>query len=231
MSRIAVVIPAHNEHALLPACLESLAVAAVPDIEVEIIVVADDCTDGTAAVAAAAGAIVLTTTARNVGQARATGMRHALRHGTDGLWLATTDADSVVPPYWLRWHLEHAHAGTDLLAGTVVVEDWSARPDGLARHYELEYQSTSAHTHGANLGVAAHVYRSAGGFPASPQNEDQALLHRVRRIGGQVVTDARFPVTTSARRSGRAPNGFAAYLNALETTLPSDQTARLWRQC
>lgn len=77
MTRLAVVVPAHNEQDLLPACLYSLAVAAARlPVTVELIVVADACTDDTAALAAAAGTTVLTTTARNVGKARAAGMRH-----------------------------------------------------------------------------------------------------------------------------------------------------------
>lgn len=219
MIRLAVIVPAHNEQDLLPACLHSLAVAARLPVAVELIVVADACTDGTAGLAAAAGATVLTTTGRNVGRARAAGMDHALRNGVDGRWLATTDSDSRVPPDWLRWHLGHAQAGTDLLAGSVVVDDWSVRPDGLAAVYEQGYRSAALHVHGANLGVAAHAYRAAGGFPPVRHSEDVALIDAVRRNGGLVVADPRCPVTTSARRSGRAPHGFAAHLNTLESLM------------
>ena len=48
-----VVVPAHNEEDLLPACLAALQKAAgQARIPVHLLVVADDCTDGTAAVAA-----------------------------------------------------------------------------------------------------------------------------------------------------------------------------------
>lgn len=131
-TRLAVVIPAHNERARLPACLRSLRAATGPvSVPVELVVVADACADDTAAIASAAGATVVTVADRNVGRARAAGMEHALRHGPDGLWLATTDADSRVPRSWLAWHLAHGRAGADLLAGTVAVDDWSAWPPGL----------------------------------------------------------------------------------------------------
>jgi hypothetical protein len=221
--RLAVVIPAHDEQTLLPPALRSVfaAAAAVAPVPVEVVVVADACTDRTAALAAAAGATVVTIAARNVGLARAAGMRHALRRAPD--WLATTDADSRVRPDWLRWHLGHARAGADLLAGTVVVDDWSAWPPHLAAVYERGYRSAALHAHGANLGVAAHAYRLAGGFPPVRHGEDEALIARVRRTGGRVVADSRCPVVTSARRHARAPHGFAAHLATLADQATADR--------
>ncbi len=56
--RLAVLVPAHDEEAALPACLASLAAAAfVP--RPEVVVIADNCSDRTAAVARAAGVSVL----------------------------------------------------------------------------------------------------------------------------------------------------------------------------
>jgi glycosyltransferase involved in cell wall biosynthesis len=62
VNRVGVVVPAHDERDLLPACLAALAVAAarVAPVPVEVIVVADACTDDTEELAAAAGAHVLT---------------------------------------------------------------------------------------------------------------------------------------------------------------------------
>jgi glycosyltransferase involved in cell wall biosynthesis len=180
-----------------------------------VIVVADACTDETVTLASAAGATVVPVAARNVGRARAAGMRHALRSGPDGLWLATTDADSVVPPNWLRWHLAWAQRGADLLAGTVTVDDWSAWPPDLPFRYELGYRSVALHAHGANMGIAADAYRLAGGFPSVRHSEDVALLTRVRQKRGHIVADASCPVVTSARPQSRAPHGFAAHLAAL----------------
>jgi len=51
----AVLIPAHNEEARLPALLESLAAQDYPRARYEVWVIADNCTDGTAEVAARAG--------------------------------------------------------------------------------------------------------------------------------------------------------------------------------
>ena len=47
---VGVVVPAHNEEALLPACLAALRqVAGGVGMPVSVLVVADTCTDGTAA--------------------------------------------------------------------------------------------------------------------------------------------------------------------------------------
>ena len=79
-----VVVPAHNEEELLPACLAALREAAgVAGVPVRLLVVADACTDATAAVAAAGGAEVIRIRARNVGAARADVTVFRTQHG---LW-------------------------------------------------------------------------------------------------------------------------------------------------
>ena len=60
--RLAVIVPAHNEAATLPATLAALAALDYPRARYEVVVVADNCDDDTAAVAAARGARVLTRT-------------------------------------------------------------------------------------------------------------------------------------------------------------------------
>ncbi|MFD0523474.1 glycosyltransferase [Paractinoplanes durhamensis] len=161
---------------------------------------------------------MLTIEERNVGRARAAGIARAI--GAGALWLATTDADSRVPPHWLRWQLDHARGGADLVAGTVEVGDWSGWAGPLPSRYERRYRGLVAgarhgHIHGANLGFSAFAYAAAGGFPELRHDEDRGLVARVRATGGRVVTDAGCPVRTSARPDGRAPNGFAAHLLAL----------------
>jgi glycosyltransferase involved in cell wall biosynthesis len=69
-----VVVPAHDEEELLPKCLAALRDAAESvRIPVHLLVVADACTDETAAEAAACGAEVIMIRLRNVGAARAAG--------------------------------------------------------------------------------------------------------------------------------------------------------------
>lgn len=222
LTRFAVVVPAHDEEQLLPACLTALneAAAQVGPRPVEIIVVADSCTDDTAAVARAHGADVVTVHCRNVGQARAAGMSYALRTGTRGLWLATTDADSCPPPGWLRAHRLHAAAGAELVVGTVAVDRWDRWTDSVRQRYEARYRAGltatgHGHVHGANLGIAAATYCKAGGFAPLRHDEDRELVGRIVALGARVVYDTRGPVVTSARGTGRAPAGFAGFLTAI----------------
>jgi cellulose synthase/poly-beta-1,6-N-acetylglucosamine synthase-like glycosyltransferase len=57
--RVAVVVPAHDEEAVIRSCVESLMMAARGGFEVVVWVIADHCTDGTAEIAEAAGAHVI----------------------------------------------------------------------------------------------------------------------------------------------------------------------------
>ena len=101
-----VVIPAHNEQDLLPSCLAAVRRAARRvAVPVHLVVVADACTDLTARLARDHGATVIAVDARNVGAARRAGASHLLRRtrrlDPAAVWLATTDADTIVPRYWL----------------------------------------------------------------------------------------------------------------------------------
>jgi glycosyltransferase involved in cell wall biosynthesis len=218
-----VVVPAHDEEELLPACLAGLRSAAgAAGVPVRLLVVADACTDATAAVAAAAGAEVLRIRARNVGAARAAGMARLLRRmgGTDpaATWLATTDADTVVPPGWLRRQLGYAAQGWDVVLGTVSVADWAGHPPHTPAVFEARYRfgdGPHPHVHGANLGIRASAYLAAGGFRPLRTAEDHALLAAATEAGCQVLRTGDITVETSARRHARAPRGFSHALRAL----------------
>src|SRR6202020_2364840 len=131
---VGVVIPAHDEEDLLPSCLAAvrLAVAPLAGIAVHVVVVADACTDQTARLARAGGAAMLDISARSVGAARAAGVQEVLRRTAPldpgSVWLATTDADTLVPPCWLTRQLRYAGGGCDAVVGTVTVTDWRAYP-------------------------------------------------------------------------------------------------------
>ncbi|MEZ0166121.1 glycosyltransferase family 2 protein [Kineococcus sp. LSe6-4] len=211
LERIVVVVPARDEAATVTACVASVRAAArCAQAPVDVLVVADRCTDATAALARAAGARVLTTSVGAVGAARAAGVDAALAgvppERWPRWWIAGTDADSVVPHGWLRHQERAAAAGTDLLLGTVDL------PGPATRHaaWRARYAAGRGHVHGANLGIRASVYRAAGGFPAVPAHEDRELAERVRALPGARVTHSdRFPVLTSDRTLGRAPEGVA----------------------
>jgi glycosyltransferase involved in cell wall biosynthesis len=221
---VGVVVPAHNEEELLPSCLAGLHRAAqcLDGLPAHLIVVADACRDRTADLARRGGAAVVTVSARSVGAARAAGVREVLRR-TAGLdpadvWVATTDADTLVPANWLRRQVRYADQGWDAVAGTVWVADWSGYHPDVRSLFHARYGSGTGphpHVHGANLGFRAAAYLRAGGFPDVPTAEDHALVTALSAGGSRIRRTRALAVATSARRDSRAPHGFGDYLATL----------------
>jgi hypothetical protein len=187
------------------------------------VVVADACRDRTVQVAQRGGAAVVTIGARSVGAARAAGVREVLRRARHldpaDVWLATTDADTLVPACWLREHVRYGDQGWDAVAGTVRVTDWSGYRPEVRSLFRGRYGTGTGphpHVHGANLGVRAAAYLRAGGFPDVPTAEDRALVAALTAVGGRVCRTRALAVVTSARREARAPHGFGDYLAGLE---------------
>ena len=220
---VAIAVPAHNEETLLPACLRALRRAASPlSLPVHLLVVADACTDQTVAAARAGGARVTAVEARSVGAARAAGMAELIRLTADtrpaAVWLATTDADTVVPPDWLRRQLRYASQGWDVVLGTVSVADWDGHPPHVPATFEARYEfggGPHPHVHGANLGIRASAYLTSGGFRSLRTAEDHALLAAVTQAGCAVLQASDITVQTSGRRQARAPEGFSHLLRTL----------------
>lgn len=232
VTRVGVVVPAHNEEELLPGCLAALrAAAAAIDAPVHLLVVLDACSDRTAD--AAGDTDVLAVWERNVGAARRAGFAHLLHElgllhepglldetdlfdelSADRVWLASTDADTLVPTGWLADQLTHAHRGADAVAGMVSVADWSEHPPSTAERFQRLHHHVIGHhhVHGANLGMSARSYLAVDGFPALPADEDVALVTALKRAGHRVLHTADPPVITSARRHARATAGFADFL-------------------
>jgi glycosyltransferase involved in cell wall biosynthesis len=213
-----VVVPVHDEEETLDDCLASVLLAAeqVP-VPVHVTVVLDACSDRSAQVAAAHPVHIHVVHARCVGAARAAGVGAATAltpHRPPGrTWIASTDADTRVPPSWLAGHLAAARAGHDLLLGPVV-PDPAGLPPGVLREWHRRHRRGAGHVHGANLGVRHSAYVAAGGFAPVGAHEDLLLTRAVRRLGGSVAVGD-IPVVTSARLAGRAPEGFAHFLTRL----------------
>lgn len=240
---VVVVVPAHDEEEGIGGCLAAIIDAAahpaVRGVAVHLVVVLDDCRDATlpraAAVVSGAGLPVTATltavAARNVGRARGLGAAHAWRSlapaDPETVWLATTDADSVVPPDWLAHHLELRAEGADGCAGTVVVDSWDQHPPSTRYAFDARYRRHGRldfghpHIHGTNLGVSMAAYLAAGGFSPLVSGEDHALWNALGRDGRRLIATPGAPVTTSGRRYGRSPGGFAGTLRRLGATLPA----------
>lgn len=226
-----VVVPARNEEQLIGRCLDALSDARTalraerPTLEVRVTVVLDGCADGTAAIVRRADAVdALHVTELTPGGARAAGVRRVgdLASDLDGgqVWVACTDADSVVPVGWLADQVQCAEEGVVCRVGTVHPELGPAERrlhlGWLARH---SHADGHVHVHGANLGFTLAAYEQAGGFAPLDCGEDVDLVRRIRAAGLPVRSTGHDPVRTSARRSSRVRGGFADYLATLAVDL------------
>lgn len=223
---VAVVVPARDEADTIEATIDSIERARerLPaGVTSTCVVVVDASSDATGAIierrARPAGSgrsspsIVVRTAHGCVGAARSIGCRVALAgslHRPRHVWLAHTDADTVVPEHWLVTQLELAERRVTAVAGTV--ELGADGNDGLRAQFAAEYRTspdgTHLHVHGANMGTRGDVYLLAGGWKHMQSGEDHDLWSQLAQVATCVASTA-ITVRTSARLIGRAPSGFA----------------------
>ncbi|HEX5407811.1 MAG TPA: glycosyltransferase [Pseudonocardiaceae bacterium] len=227
ITAVGVVVPARDEAATIGACVRSVftALSALPPgIHRSVCVVADRCTDDTAAVAELAGVpVVRNRSAITIGEVRDLGVDHIdlAGHPPERWWLLSTDADTTVTPDWAARHLEHARRGAHAVAGVALLAPHAALPAAVARRYSALLAGTRGpeghgNVYAANLGVRADAYRAVGGFGAVATGEDHDLWRRLRRAGYRCRYAEGPRVVTSARRRGRAPGGLADLLATLD---------------
>lgn len=188
---VAVIIPAYNARATLPACLEAInAMSRTPE---EILLFSDGSTDETEEIARAAGARVI----RNGGSPRgpAHGRNQAALAATSDL-LLFVDADVVIS----REALERLMAdmeihGASAAFGSYDDAPWSQRVTSLyanLRHHFVHQKSKrEAKTFWSGLGlIRRDVFLATGGFDeelfAHPSIEDIELGARVAAAGHRI---------------------------------------------
>ena len=125
--RLAVVIPAHNEQALIATCVESILAQSTTPLD--IYVIAHNCTDSTAQRAAAAGANALELKDELGGKGLALdfGFRHALAAGAQAVLVI--DADSIAGPRLIATVKSAFAAGADALQCRYEVGNANASPN------------------------------------------------------------------------------------------------------
>lgn len=226
---VGVVIPARDEEDHLGACLESVRRAA-DRVErrgdrVEVVVVADTCRDSSAAVAESmvrGWGAVLAVEIGSAGGARAAGVRAYLAQRDRAFastWLASTDADTIVPETWIDHQLGLARLGVAGVAGIVAVDSFTDHPAHVptrwAALYDGPLDDSHPHIHGANLGLRADAYLAVGGWAALEHGEDRQLWAALQAAGYPVASPRSLVVTTSGRADSRVRGGFADSLNVL----------------
>jgi glycosyltransferase involved in cell wall biosynthesis len=182
-SELSVIIPVRNGARSIPALLESLDAQTLPRERFEVIVVDNDSSDGTAKVAEAHGARVVSEPIANRSRARNRGAASARTQ-----LYAFTDADCVAHPGWLE-ALLGCRDLTPLVAGEVRTRVSDApnaieRFEALWRFGQAEWVKRGwAAT--ANLLVHAEAFDAIGGFDATWRHigEDADFCLRAKNAG------------------------------------------------
>ncbi len=230
MDTASVVVPAREKAAHLERTLDSL-LGQVFDGELETIVVAS----GSATLAAAREHPV---TDRVLVDERENGPGTARNRGvaaTTGDLLLFTDADTIVPPEWIRRHRRH------YATPSVVGVGGPLRPiTDAVRHrllfrllsdwwYRVSWPVGFVQQPGCDCSVRRSAFEAVGGFDESlPFLEDTDLSLRLRDEG-LVVYDHTCPVETSARRQreeGYLPLFLAYFVGYLEYAIPGRSPTR-----
>jgi len=176
---VSVIVPAHNEALLLPRCLESIRAAeAASGLSVEIVVVANRCDDDTAAIAEAAGAVVVPSDARNIARVRNEGVA-----ASTGGWVVTIDADCRMAPNALVEVARHLEDGRFVGGGARVVPERRSR--GIALTYVLVDVMTAVTRLSAGMFWCQRAdFDAVGGFDESLiVGEDLDFARRLRSHG------------------------------------------------
>lgn len=187
---VSFVIPVKNDMLRLQKCLASIVANDYPRALVEIIVVDNDSTDGSAQAAREYGAIVLKASDRSVAALRNRGARAAL-----GSILAFADADHEIDRHWIEAAVDVLSAPGVVATGVAPLSPPSA--NWVQQHYDglrrRPYTAEDVSWLGAgNLAVKRCAFDKAGGFDASlTACEDVDLCNRLQVTGGRIVADPR----------------------------------------
>ncbi len=202
--KISIIVPAFNEERLLAATLNQINIAraafAPRGWDSELIVCDNNSTDGTAAIARAAGARVVFEPVNQIGRARNTGAASA-----SGDWLLFIDADSQPTAELLADMTDQIQSGRCLAGGSTI---------RLAGNHRLANCVTAGWNWlsrarrwlaGSFIFCETTAFRQLGGFnPEMFAGEELDLTTRLQELargsGRTIVILHRHPLLTSARK-------------------------------
>ena len=211
--RFSFVVPAFNEEALLPSCLQAIqAEIERSGVAAEIVVVDNASTDRTAEIAGGfEGVTVVHESRKGLVQARKAGF-----DATSGVLVANIDADTLVPPGWIdRVEAEFAKDATLVaVSGPYDYYDVPMRIRAAARLFYIVGFGTycfnryvlrvGSMVQGGNFVIQREAMIRAGGFDPSFTfyGEDTDIARRMAQVGA-----VKFTWVLMAQSSGRRLQG------------------------
>ncbi|HTG84301.1 MAG TPA: glycosyltransferase family 2 protein, partial [Gemmatimonadales bacterium] len=198
---ISVIIPTHNRPASLLRLLHALRDGSFPSSRFEVVVIADGCTDDTAAVVRTVPwpfsvQVLEQDPGRGPGPARNLGGSHA----SGDLLVFVDDDIEPLPTFLAEHHRMHAEAGVPAVAigpahpvrtpdsNLDTIEAWSWWEDQLASMGRPGHRFRFTEIFSGDLSMPADLFRSVGGFDVSfPCREDFELGIRLIRAGARVL--------------------------------------------
>ena len=197
---ISVVIPTFNEEENIAQCLVSLSHQTVPRKEYEIIVVDGGSKDATCEIAKKYADQVFIQTSKKVGGARNDGVKAA-----SGDIIATTDADCILPPHWIRRIAEDfRHPGIAQVYGPVYpIEEGAGNQFSLFLANSFSrlgyYSRTFYYTLGCNTAFRKDAFLQAGMYRCIDAGDDLEIAMRLKDLG-KIRFDGKLKVGFSMRR-------------------------------
>ncbi|MDO8873176.1 MAG: glycosyltransferase [Methanoregula sp.] len=197
---ISVIIPTFNEEENIAQCLVSLSHQNIPRTDYEIIVVDGGSKDATCEIAKKYADQVFAQTSKKVGGARNDGVKMA-----KGDIVATTDADCILPPHWIKTLAE------DFKDPNVVQIYGPVYPieEGIGNRFSLllantfarigYYSKTFYYTLGCNTAFRKDAFTRAGMYRCIDAGDDLEIAMRMKDEG-TIYFDNRLNVGFSMRR-------------------------------
>jgi 1,2-diacylglycerol 3-beta-glucosyltransferase len=197
--RVAVLVPAHNEQGAIGAAVASLSAQDHPGELLEVIVIADNCSDDTAALAASAGATVWerdAPAAPGKPQALAWGLDRLGRERSDTDVVVIVDADCAASANLCSTIAGEIQEGADAVQVPYAVSNPSASPTAALRAAGFGLKHVIRARGRARLGLSCNLFGTGMGFSAAllqrvpwPQSmtEDTELFVRLIRAGYHVA--------------------------------------------
>ena len=204
LKKISVIIPTYNEEKNIILTLKSLMTQTLSRDEYEIIIVDGGSTDKTVSLAEKYADKVIQQVSEGIGGARNDGAKIA-----KGEYLATTDADTIIPKHWLSRIIDDFGHMKNVVAvsGPIYPREWTPfnKFFFLMGYYNLPKillkisPRLNFLTFGPNSAFRKDAFFKAGGYSNLGIVDDVEIVRRIKKYG-RIYYDFKLIVYASARR-------------------------------